>query len=258
MCILEGSKISFEYKAVTVKLIKMEASNCFPALDFPMVNFSLGKPAKSIQRVKWSYMIWLPLPLYFLLLFPLFTHLQSLTYLMVLECSSDLPQGICTCCFFCLQCVSSKYLPGILPCCLCILVPILLSQGVHSCSSTLKLQSSIPVLLILLLCLILFSQLLLPSDNNTFKTVLKVKVLVVQLCLMLCNPHGLQPIRFLCPWNSPGKNTGVGSHSLLQDIFLTQGSDPGLLHCRQILYHWSHQRSSTVYFLYCLSLQTRR
>lgn len=102
MCILEGSKVSFEYKAVTVKLIKMEASNCFPALDFPMVNFSLGKPAKSIQRVKWSYMIWLPLPLYFLLLFPLFTHLQSLTYLMVLECSSDLPQGICTCCFFCL------------------------------------------------------------------------------------------------------------------------------------------------------------
>ena len=39
------------------------------------------------------------------------------------------------------------------------------------------------------------------------------------------------------------KNTGVGSHSLLQGIFLTQGSNPGLLHCRQILYHLNHKRS---------------
>ena len=42
-----------------------------------------------------------------------------------------------------------------------------------------------------------------------------------------------------CPWNSPGKNTGVGSHVLLQGIFLIQGSNPGLLHCRQILYIWA-------------------
>ena len=47
----------------------------------------------------------------------------------------------------------------------------------------------------------------------------------------------------LCPWNSPGKNTGAGSHSLLRGIFLTQGSNPGFLHCRQILYHLSHQGS---------------
>ena len=39
------------------------------------------------------------------------------------------------------------------------------------------------------------------------------------------------------------KNTGVGSHSFLQGIFLTQGWNPGLPHCRQILYHQSHQRS---------------
>ena len=50
--------------------------------------------------------------------------------------------------------------------------------------------------------------------------------------------------RLLCPWNSPGTNTGVGSHSLLQRIFLTQESNPGLLHHRQILYHLSHQRST--------------
>ena len=53
--------------------------------------------------------------------------------------------------------------------------------------------------------------------------------------------HGLQPARLLCPWNSPGKNTGVGSHSLLQGIFPTQGSNSILPHCRQILYHLNYQ-----------------
>ena len=42
--------------------------------------------------------------------------------------------------------------------------------------------------------------------------------------------------QFLCPWDFPGKNTGVGNHSLLQGIFPTQGLNPGLLHYRQILY----------------------
>ena len=46
----------------------------------------------------------------------------------------------------------------------------------------------------------------------------------------------------LCPSNSPGKNTGVGSHSLLQAIFPTQGSNPGLPYDWQILYHLSHPR----------------
>ena len=54
-------------------------------------------------------------------------------------------------------------------------------------------------------------------------------------------PHGLSLTRLLCPWNSPGKNTGVGCHSLLQGIFLTQGSNPCPLHCRQILYNLSPQ-----------------
>ena len=42
------------------------------------------------------------------------------------------------------------------------------------------------------------------------------------------------------PWDSPGQNTGMGSLSLLQGIFPTQGSNPGLPHCRQILYQLSH------------------
>ena len=53
-------------------------------------------------------------------------------------------------------------------------------------------------------------------------------------------PHGLQAVRILCPWNAPGQNTGVGSCSLLQWIFKTQGSNPGLLNCRWILYQLSH------------------
>ena len=47
----------------------------------------------------------------------------------------------------------------------------------------------------------------------------------------------------LCPWDFLGKNTGVGCHFLLQGIFLTQGSNPGLPHCRQMLYPLSHQGS---------------
>ena len=46
--------------------------------------------------------------------------------------------------------------------------------------------------------------------------------------------------------DSPDKNTGVGSHSLLWGIFPTQGSNPTLLHCRQILYHLSHQTNPSL------------
>ena len=46
----------------------------------------------------------------------------------------------------------------------------------------------------------------------------------------LLTPRGLQPTRLLHPWGSPGKNTGVGYHVLLQGIFLTQESNPHLLH----------------------------
>ena len=53
--------------------------------------------------------------------------------------------------------------------------------------------------------------------------------------------HGLEPIRFLCPWNFPGKNTGVSCHFLLQRIFPTQGWKLGLPHCKQILYSLNNQ-----------------
>ena len=69
---------------------------------------------------------------------------------------------------------------------------------------------------------------------------------VVQLCRTVCDPMDSLFVEFHqapCPWNSPGKSTGVGSHSLFQGIFLTQGSNPGLLRCRLILYHLSYQGS---------------
>ena len=56
--------------------------------------------------------------------------------------------------------------------------------------------------------------------------------------------NSLQPL--YSPRNSPGQNTGVGSCSLLQGIFPTQGSNPGLPHCRQILYQLSHQGSPRI------------
>ena len=57
-------------------------------------------------------------------------------------------------------------------------------------------------------------------------------------------PHGLYN-----PWNSPGQNTGVGSLSLLQGIFLTQESNQGLLHCRWILYQLGYW-GSPILFIY--------
>ena len=55
-------------------------------------------------------------------------------------------------------------------------------------------------------------------------------VLVPQPCPNSLQSHGLQLARLLCPWNSPDKDTGVGSHSLLQGIFLTQELKPDLPH----------------------------
>ena len=63
---------------------------------------------------------------------------------------------------------------------------------------------------------------------------------VAQSCPTLCDP---MDTRLLRPWDFLGKSTGVGCHFLLQRIFPTQGSNPGLPHCRQMLYRLSHQGS---------------
>ena len=76
------------------------------------------------------------------------------------------------------------------------------------------------------------------SGMNSFYSTSLIRGL---LCLTLCDPMDCSP-----PWNSPGKNTGVGSHSLLQGIFLIHGLNPCLLHCRQILYYLDHQGSPSL------------
>ena len=67
-----------------------------------------------------------------------------------------------------------------------------------------------------------------------------VKCLVTQSCPTLCNPMDCSLPGSSDPGDSPGKNSGVGCLFPLQGIFPTQGSNPGLLHCRRILYHLSH------------------
>jgi len=65
--------------------------------------------------------------------------------------------------------------------------------------------------------------------NLSFVCVLSCSVISYSL-----QPYGPWPVRLLCLWDSPGKNTGVGYHALLQGIFLTQGLNSSLLH----LLHW--------------------
>ena len=67
--------------------------------------------------------------------------------------------------------------------------------------------------------------------------------LVIQSCPTLCSPMDCSPPGFSVHGDSPGNNARVGCHALLQGIFPIQGSNPGLPHCRQILYCLSHQGS---------------
>ena len=116
-------------------------------------------------------------------------------------------------------------------------------------SSRFQLQKAILYSLMHTLCS--HSALQLPLTHSslstaTFSPFLKLSsgpLLCYAESLLLCPTlydYGLQPSRFLCLWDSLGKNTGVGCHALLQGIFLTQGSNLQLLyllHFREILYH---------------------
>ena len=90
------------------------------------------------------------------------------------------------------------------------------------------------------------------SSWFSFPVSLRVCVLSLSVISDLLLPPGLQPTRFLCPWDSPDKDTGLGCYSLLQGIFLTQGSNPALLYCRQTLNHLSHQEAYSVQSLSCV------
>ena len=78
--------------------------------------------------------------------------------------------------------------------------------------------------------------------------------LVTQSCPTLCDPVDCSPSGSSVRGNSPGKTTGVGFDVLLQGIFPTQGLNPGLLNCRQILHHLSHLISPFLLDFFFLSL----
>ena len=67
-----------------------------------------------------------------------------------------------------------------------------------------------------------------------------------KLCLTLCDPMDYSLPGSSVHGDSPGKNTGVSCHALLQGIFPTRGLNPGLAHCRQILYCLSYQGSPRI------------
>ena len=73
------------------------------------------------------------------------------------------------------------------------------------------------------------------NNNGCTKLLVRNNAFIMSNSLRLCGLYS--------PWSSPGENTGVGSLSLLQGIFLTQGSKPGLPHCRWFLYQLSHKGS---------------
>ena len=76
----------------------------------------------------------------------------------------------------------------------------------------------------------------LPMQRSQVKSLSLVRLFVTPWTVAYQPPLSME-------WNSPGKNTGVGCHFFLQEIFPTQGLNPSLLYCRQILYHLNHQGS---------------
>ena len=108
-------------------------------------------------------------------------------------------------------------------------------EWVQTMKQSVRSESGQP-LWVLLSC----SQIVWPLGSNIWD---QVRVLSCSVMSDSVRHYGLQPIRLLCPWDSPGKNPGVGCHCLLQGVFLTQGLNLGLLLCRRILYHLSHQGS---------------
>ena len=81
---------------------------------------------------------------------------------------------------------------------------------------------------------------------SMFPALCAVLCLVAQLYPILCDSMDYSLPGSSVHGDSPGNNTGVGYHALLQGIFPTQGLNPGLLHCRQILYNLSHQGSPRI------------
>ena len=86
----------------------------------------------------------------------------------------------------------------------------------------------------------------LPSTVSVYLSCLNYQLVKLVKWKILCRVQLFVTPGLYSPWNSPGQNTRVGSLSLLQGIFPTQGSNPVLPHCRRILYQLSHKESPTI------------
>ena len=84
------------------------------------------------------------------------------------------------------------------------------------------------------------------ENNAAVNIEVHVSFWIMVFSCIIATPCTIRSMDFAIPWTSPGQNTRVGGCSLLQGIFLIQGSKTGLLHCRQILYQLSHQGSPRI------------
>ena len=114
-------------------------------------------------------------------------------------------------------------------------------QGVYE--PTESFHGLVPITFSILISCHFQTKTLYSTNGNSCIFLLVRAYLVTQLSLTLCDPMDSSPPVSSVHGDAPGKNTGVGCHFLLQGIFSTQGSNPGLLHCRRILYQLSHQGS---------------
>ena len=79
---------------------------------------------------------------------------------------------------------------------------------------------------------------------------LKVLLAAQSCCWLLFATPWTIACQALCPWNSPSKNIGVDCRSLFQELFPTQGSNPGLPHCKQFLHCLRHNSPQKVELFY--------
>ena len=93
-----------------------------------------------------------------------------------------------------------------------------------------------------------------PGLSANWELPCSVLCLVTQSCPTLCDTMNCSPPGSSVHGDYPGKNTGVGCHGLFQGILPTQGSNPGLQHCRWILYHLSHQERELLYVCVCVCI----
>ena len=119
--------------------------------------------------------------------------------------------------------------------------------SIHTSPSFLKYKDDM-IFKSLIILVTHFLSLLLPfplslANYRSFLTGLPESESVKELVSCSVMSDSLWPQRLYTPWDSPGQNTGVGSFSLLQEVFPTQGSNRGLPHYRQILYQLSHKEA---------------